>query len=218
MLNILVASKDRKSPGGLHVVDGGVRLLIDNRAGWAEGANALLDQAAALGGDALFLDDDVTLTLDSLVGVQAHYAVADIFGLDLHDMSGARQQGARHVLTEDGDLVDWVQPGPAYVAHVSTSAIYLKESVLRSGVRFPIWPGVHWEDVAYCMDAWLKGFKVLAVPGRVDHAIEGGVGATKRYLPQFFTHWTQNKQALAQWAHDQRAFEQGIIPIGAIEL
>lgn len=220
VLNILIACKEPKAPGGLEHI-GAHRVLYNTRIGWAEASNALLDQAATLGGDALFLDDDVTLTETSLDGVRAHYEQADLFGLDLHDMSGARQAGARHALDSDGALHDWVQPGPAYVAHVSTSAIYLKASVLQSGVRFPIWPGIHWEDVAFCLDAWLQGFKVLAVPGDVHHAIEGGVGATKRHDAHFWEKWARNRQAFGQWCGDNcvmAAMSQGTIPIGAQSL
>jgi GT2 family glycosyltransferase len=215
MLNVLVACMERKAPGGLHFI-GEHRVLYDTSAGWGEAANALLDAAALLGGDALFLDDDVVLTPDSLRGVRAHYDAADLFGLDLHDMDGDRQGGARHTLDSDGNLADWVQPGPAYVAHVSTSAIYLKESFVQSGVRFPIWPGLHWEDVALCIDAWLHGLRVMAVPGYVHHAIVGGVGATKRHDPALWARWAQNVDLFRAWcdAYDVRgALADGRVPI-----
>ena len=217
MLNILVACKVPKTMEGLRFIRDEQRIIFDTRKGWAEASNALLEQAAALGGDALFLDDDTALTPASLDGVKAHYFDADLFGLDLHDMNGERQAGARHILGADGALVDWVQPGPAYVAHVSTSAIYIKERVLRAGVRFPVWPGIHWEDVAFCLDAWLSGFKVMAVPGYVHHAIVGGVGATKRHDADFWNRWGRNRQAFYDWCGERgmmQALAEGRVPIG----
>lgn len=219
MLNVLVACKAPKAPGGLEYA-GEHRVFFNSGVGWGAASNALLDTAAALGGDALFLDDDVTLLPESLAGVREYYAYADLFGLDLHDMTGARQAGARHIMDADGGLHDWVQPGPAYVAHCSTSAIYLKAAAVKA-LRFPIWPGLHWEDVAFCLDAWLQGFKVLAVPGHVRHAIEGGVGATKRHTPEFWAKWGANMQAMGAWCADRgvaQALADGRIPIGANEL
>ena len=220
MRNILVACKEKKAPGGLEHA-GVHRVLYDTSVPWSVAANALLDAGAALGGDALFLDDDVTLTETSLDGVRQWYDRADIFGLDLHDLSGQRQAGARHILDEHGALHDWMQAGPAYVAHVSTSAVYLKASVLQSSVRFPVWPGIHWEDVAFCLDAWLQGFRVLAVPGYVHHAIEGGAGSTKRYDARFWERWALNRQHFSGWCVEREvvgALVEGRIPMGAREL
>lgn len=212
MLNILVASKAPHAPGGLEHLDVPYALHTSSIAGWAAASNALLDHAAALGGDALFLDDDTALTAGCLDSVRAHYDQADLFGLDLHDLSGARQAGARHVLTVEGAIVDWVEAGPAYVAHVSTSAVYLTARTIQSGLRFPVWPGVHWEDVAFCFDAWARGFRVAAAPGRVDHAIDGGVGATKRHDPAFWERWALNRQHFAGWCAARNLSK---VPIGA---
>lgn len=204
-LEVLVACKEARAPGGLeHLGEKGRdwRISFCCIPGWSIGTNALLDLAAASGNDALFLDDDVTLTADSLAGVHEYYGQADIFGLDLHALDGARQVGARH--TWDGQTIhDWVEPGPAYVAHVSTSAVYIKHSVLAAGVRFPVWEGIHWEDVAFCFDAWARGFRVLAVPGLVHHAIEGGAGATKRHDPAFWERWGANKAAFQAWCAER---------------
>jgi GT2 family glycosyltransferase len=207
MLTILVACKEPKTPGGLEYLPGAFlrdwQVVYNCLPDWARASNHLLDYAAAKGSDALFLDDDVTLTETSLAGARAHYDAADLFGLDLHILAtGERQAGARH--TWDGQNThDWTHPGPAYVAHVSTSAIYIKESALRAGLRFPVWPGVHWEDVAFCFEAWARGLRVMAVPGVVWHAIEGGVGATKRHTPEFWARWAANKMAFEAWCAGQ---------------
>jgi GT2 family glycosyltransferase len=214
VLNVLVACKALKTPGGLK--HAGITCThYDTHPSWGVASNNLLGRALAFGGDALFLDDDVTLTVGCLDGVREHYDKADLFGLDLHTMSGERQVGARHVLSEDGAIEDWVHPGPAYVAHCSTSAMYIKASALASGVRFPIWPGLHWEDVYYCMEAWRQGLKVLAVPGRVDHAIVDGVGATKRFDPKLGSRLEQNRAAFDDW---RAGVDLRRVPRGAVEL
>lgn len=220
MLNVLVSCKEPKAPDGLEFVGCEYRVLYDTRKGWAEASNALLDKAAELGGDALFLDDDTALTPGCLDAVRQHYDAADLFGLDLHDMNGDRQAGARHILDKNGGLHDWVHPGPAYVAHVSTSAIYIKASVLQEGLWFPVWPGVHWEDVAFCLDAWLRELRVMAVPGYVHHAIVGGVGATKRHDALFWERWAKNMGLFGAWVGEHgimQALADGRVPIGAVE-
>lgn len=196
-LTVLVASKDARPPLGLEHL-GEHTVLYDTSAGWAAASNALLKQAAEIGGDAIFCDDDVTFTAASLDGVRAHYDAADIFGLDLWTEGGVRQAGARH--TWDGtQLHDWVHAGPAYVAHCSTSAVYLKASALQAGIKFPVWPGLYYEDVAFCFEAWTKGLKVLAVPGMVKHDIEGGSGATKRHADDFWAKLSKNQDRFAAW-------------------
>ena len=215
MLNILVACKEQKTPAGLEHL-GPHRIVYDHSSTWAAAANTLLDQAAALGGDAIFCDDDVTFLPESMVGVRRYYDCADLFGFDLHDMTGARQAGARHTMDALGFITDWVHPGPAYVAHVSTSAIYIKEDALS--LRFPVWPGIHWEDVAFCLDAWMHGLKVMAVPGRVDHAIAGGVGSTKRHDARFWERWAMNRQHFAGWCAERGVVGDNRVPIGVREL
>ncbi len=212
MLTVLVACKEEKTPGGLEFI-GEHRVLYSTLPDWAEAANALLAQAQAIGDDAIFCDDDVTFTEQSMAGVRRYYAAGDLFGFDLHDLTGARQEGARHGMAPDGALLDWVHPGPAYVAHCSTSAMYIKANALS--LRFPEWPGIYWEDVALCIDAWLHGFKVLAVPGYVHHDIVQGSGATKRHTAAFWERWQTNKTAFERWCgeRDMRA-----VPIGAQEL
>jgi hypothetical protein len=214
MLNILVACKEERTPGGLEYAPAH-RVLYDTTPGWSVASNALLARAQALGGDALFLDDDTTLTQGCLDAVYAYYDSASLFGLDLHDMNGERQAGARHVLNKDGLLQDWISPGPAYVAHVSTSAIYIKEEALS--LRFPVWDGIHWEDVAFCLESWLQGMRVLAVPGYVQHAIVAGVGSTKRHDPDFWARWAKNMGCLGEWMGEKgvmQAIAEGKVPVG----
>lgn len=195
MLSILVACKEPRLPKGLEHAPT-QHVIQSTAAPWGRAANELLDQCQKWGADALFLDDDTMLTAASLDGVRAHYDQADLFGLDLHVLSTAeRQAGARHL----ADMREWVHPGPAYVAHVSTSAIYIKAGAIACGLRFPEWDGIHWEDVAFCFDAWARGLRVMAVPGLVYHDIQGGAGATKRHTPEFWAKWHANKAAFESW-------------------
>jgi GT2 family glycosyltransferase len=211
MLTILVACKEPRTPGGLECLNIPYRVLYNSATPWGAAANQLLDYASAEGGDALFLDDDVTLTEGCLEGVYTHYDKADIFGLDLHVLStGERQAGARHL----GDMSEWVHAGPAYVAHVSTSAVYIKSTALAS-LRFPEWDGIHWEDVAFCFEAWRLGLKVLAVPGLVYHDIQAGAGSTKRHDPAFWAKWGANRAAFEAWCQER---DLSAVPKGAEEV
>lgn len=210
MLNILIASKARKAPGGLEHLPPH-RLIFSDATPWGRAVNELLGDALAAGGDALLIDDDTQLTETSLEGVNTFYDHADAFGLDLHTLDGTRQPGARHTR----NLIDWTHPGPAYVAHVSTSAIYLKRSALVSGARFPEWDGMHHEDLVYCFDLWLRGCKILAVPGYVHHNIVGGIGSTKRQDPTFWAGYARNRAAWLAWieGRDLSAVPEGAVPV-----
>lgn len=218
-LIVLVACKEPKEPGGLKHL-GKHTVLYDSSPGWGAASNALLDKAAELGGDVIFCDDDVEFTAESLAGVKEHYDQADLFGLDLHDLDGRRQVGARHMMYTDGTLHDWVHAGPALIAHCSTSAMYLKAAAVKA-LRFPIWDGLYWEDVTLCLDAWLKGFRVAAVPGYVHHDIGWGSGATKRHTEDFWAKERANYQAFVAWCEAQgvrAALGDGRIPVGAQSL
>ena len=75
--------------------------------------------------------------------------------------------------------------------------------------------------MAFCLDAWLHGLKVLAVPGYVHHNIVGGAGATKRHAPEFWEKWAANRQAFGAWCGQkgvQAALADGRVPVGAREV
>jgi hypothetical protein len=224
MLNILVSTKDGTVPTGLEHLAQPYHLMVNSAPGWAHAANALLDEAAELGGDALFLDDDAILTETSLTRLPALYDKAEVFGFTLIDEDG-HITSAAHELHPTGQI--WPRSAamagtPAYVAHVTTSAIYLKESVLRAGVRFPIWPGVHKEDVAYTLACWLAGQRVLYVPGKVIHPLtDSHVGRTKAQEQGLQAKLELNNAALTQWMIEHRIMEAaraGRIPFGSRKL
>ena len=222
MLDVLVSTIDEKrTPGGLEFIPGPFRLLVDARRGWSEASNALLDLAAAKGHDALFLDDDVTLTATSLALLPLYRGTADIFGFTLITPTeqGWRIASAGFGCAPDGnpvpaaDMRDVFEP--AYVAHVTASAMYIKNAVLRSGLRFPVWPGAHFEDLAFTYEAWMRGFRVAYLPGMVEHPIEGGGGRTKAAEEAFHQKRAQNYQAFQGWGRDaglQEAIAAGTIP------
>lgn len=228
MLNILVACKEPTTPGGLEHIPGvqgrDWQIIYDLAPGWAVASNALLDLAAELGGDALFLDDDATLTETTLLRLPELYDRAEVFGFTLVDEQG-HITSAAHELYANGQIFPRsaaMAGTPAYVAHVTTSAIYLKESVLRAGVRFPIWPGIHKEDVAFTFSCWLAGQRVLYIPGKVIHPLEDiGVGRTKAQEQGLQAKLDLNNVALTQWMIDHKVMEAaraGRIPFGSRKL
>ena len=225
MIDILVATIDEtRVPGGLEHIGQPARLLVDTRKGWADASNALLDQAEH---DALFLDDDATLTPTTLSLLEQYYDKADVFGFTLIRPQGGWNDGWQVAsagmgtdregrLSHGSDVRDVMTP--SYVAHVTTSAIYIKHEVIRAGVRFPVWPGAHHEDVVFTFDVWLHGFKVAYLPGLVEHPLTGaGAGVTKSGQAGFAEQRTVNARHLEAWTREKNiigAIAAGRIPLG----
>lgn len=228
MLNILVACKEPTTPGGLDRLPGEFphdwRVIYNSSPGWAVASNELLDYASAEGGDALFLDDDAILTEGTLARLPTLYDKAEVFGFTLVDEQG-HITSAAHELHPTGQIFPRsaaMAGTPAYVAHVTTSAIYLKESVLRAGVRFPVWPGIHKEDIAFTLACWLAGQRVLYVPGKVIHPLgDAHVGRTKAQEEGLAEKLAQNDACLTSWMIEQKVMEAaraGQIPFGSRKL
>lgn len=217
-LSILVASKHGTAPGGLEHLPPH-RLLIDTRPGWALAANAVLDEAARLGDDAIFVDDDATFMPDSLSNLTAAGG-ADVIGLTMLNGDGT-VASCGHLYSPLGMLVPRALSRAhiaCELAHVTTSCIWLSARALAAGVRFPVWPGIHGEDVALTYDAWLRGLRVAYVPGPVIHPVHAGaVGATKRAEPRLHERIAVNAAHLAQWCQTHNvagAVARGVIPMG----
>lgn len=223
MLTVLCATTGTRIPLGLDSLPPHT-LLTDGRPGWAQAANALLDQAAERGTDALFIDDDIEFTPDSLRLLTPDVlARAEVFGFTL--FTGYAITSAGFHATLDGgapqlapqrNIIDILRPG--YVAHVTASCMYLTAAVLRAGVRFPVWPGQHHEDVAFTYECWLRGFRVAYVPGVVYHHLDlaVGVGATKAKLPTFHADRALNHEALQRWVREHdvaAAVRDGRVPM-----
>ena len=214
---LATAPGNTRRPAGLDSL-GPLRWVVDTRPGWSEAANALLDEAARLGHGALFLDDDITWTPDATRALRANQDRADMLGFDLYLPQGHKQFDVHHVLTPQGTLHGVNPPIPAYVAHVSTSCCYLSAKLVRDhAVRFPVWHGTHYEDVAYALTAWLHGYTVAYVGGVVMHHMAGPAGATKGADPATFQKQAINQHAFGAWCVEQgirRAVEDGRIPVG----
>lgn len=215
MIDVVCATLGRRSPQGLEHA-GPHRLLTDSSPGWATAANALLESAT---GDVLHLDDDTELTADSFRLLDQCYDVADVFGFTLFTGGGITSAGFH--ATADGGLrpqtamMDIFRPG--LVAHVTASCLYIKRHVLEAGVRFPVWPGQHHEDVAFTYECWLRGFKVAYLPGVVHHHMDQAmrVGATKSTLPTFHADRAVNYDCLQAWIRERgvpAAVADGRIP------
>jgi GT2 family glycosyltransferase len=222
MISILVATKTGALPGGLQHAPPHA-LISSTVLGWADAANHLLDVAAEIGDDALFIDDDATLTETTFARLAEYRDAADVFGFTLCDADG-RPNSAGHVAVPGGWLLprDRALAGtPCYIAHVSASCMYIGANVLRAGVRFPVWPGEHSEDVAFTYDVWLHGFKVAYIPGVVIHPLHAGTGATKALIPDLTARQAENAALLRAWM-DARgvaaALADGRIPRGWLEI
>lgn len=217
-MDVLVASKDGKLPAGLEHVPWKTRVLVDSRPGWTAAANALLDQAAVAGHDALFVDDDVTILPETFRGFDRYYPLADVFGFRLRSSPGLADQCGWGLQRPNPD------PDRAcYLAHVTASLMYVRAHVLtRGGVRFPEWPGLHYEDIQFTNNCWLNDFPVAYLPFPALHDLapgaDGGmIGATKRNESNLAERRELNHQCLDQWAREQdlrKAADDGRIPFG----
>jgi GT2 family glycosyltransferase len=217
MLDVLCATLGGE-PRGLEHIPGPWRLLKDGRKGWGAASNALLDEACAAGHDALFLDDDVEILPETFSAWEQYKARADVFGWRLRAPSG-RAISYGFVLWPNGALWPNVDATRAsYVAHVTASVLYIKHAVLAAGVRFPIGPGIHHEDVAFTYDCWLHGFTVAYLPyDAIHHIHESGMGATKAHVENLNRRKGDNERLLAQWVADHGVMDAaraGRVPFG----
>lgn len=214
MLSILCATKGDRRPGGLGHAPPHT-YLEDTRAGWAKASNALLGAAASSGHSALFLDDDVTLLPETFEDMAEWQSTGAVVGFQLRD--GDAVISAGHYLSHGGILLPNRNPDtPAYLAHVTASAMYIPHAVLAAGVRFPDWPGVHSEDVAFTYAVWLAGFKVLYWPSPVLHEVaENGIGLTKVGEANLGARLLDNSRRLGMWMQEQNVL--GNVPMGVMK-
>lgn len=214
MIDVVCATLGQRDPIGLEYA-GEHRLLVDGSPGWATAVNALLDRSDH---DVLHIDDDIELTPHSLSLLASVYDHADVFGFTLFTGGGISSAG--FYTQPDGQLVpqrntlDLFRPG--LVAHCTASCLYIKRRVIDAGVRFPVWRGQHYEDVAFTFDCWLRGFRVAYVPGVVHHHMDPvGVGATKAKIDGFNAARAVNHTELWRWIaeHDVAgAIRDGRVP------
>jgi hypothetical protein len=206
-------------PGGLNYTPQPSEYLYSTMAGWARASNHLLDVADKAGADVLFVDDDIRLLPTTFSEMPQWLPLADVIGFRL--TQGGRTVSAGHVLYDDGLLLPNQYPDePAYLAHVTASAMYIKNRVLKAGIRFPEWPGVHSEDVAFTHDVWMHGFQVLYWPSPVEHALEpSGIGATKAHEADLPSKLQENTNHLHSWcaARDMSRVLRGRQPLVGVE-
>lgn len=215
MIDVLVASHPSRAtlPVGLQFI-GMHRVLMDTKDGWAEAANRLLDQSE---NDVLFIDDDVELFDSTFSDLQKHYDKADVFGPTLYNQGATDILSAGYFIKEDYGLVPRrVSKAPGYVAHVTASCMYIKRRAVVDGLRFPVWPGVHTEDVVFTIDAWLRGFKVMCLPSACDHySGQMGGGAFKSKIDDLNDKRAINYSMYLTWCDDHHvrdAIRHGRIP------
>lgn len=221
-----VASKDGSLPAGIPV---DAQVFRSNLAPWAEGANKIIDDFASYGDHPFlcFLDDDITLLRHSFEDMFDQLSGADVWGpmLVYPQNRGGGIQSAGHVYTriEGAELSPLTQfPNavlwPQYVAHVSASCFLISKKVAQAGIRFPVWPGAHYEDVAFTLDCWLKGFKVGYWPTPVIHDCNDGVGNTKGGDSDFEEKRRTNLMRLHMYYKDidlPARLKDGTVPIAA---
>lgn len=234
--DVLVATKGERHPQGLVHVPGHHVLRESYAPGWASAANELL---GASRNDAIFMDDDVTILPGTFDLLLQYWERADIFGFTLvsPDRNRVLSSGFdfRYQVSPDGKAVSRVLMGlqrpadllqPAYVPHVTASLMVIKRRVIESGLRFPAWPGVHFEDVRFTLEAWIKGFKVAYLPGLAIHdmVMQDGkplVGATKSKEADFEQRRNVNAEHLALWmaqADIDKHLRQGTIPVSPVPI
>lgn len=218
-IDVLVATGRNRLPEGLIHCPWPIDIHADIGPGWAMAANRLLDIAAANGRDALFLDDDVTLHERSFDMIERHYDAAEVLGFHLRTPGGGRSAGWEFTGPDAMMVAPTGCQVPCYLAHVTTSCVFLKASVAQAGARFPVWDGAWYEDVAFTFECWLRGQRVAYVGGEVDHL----VGTTKLAQPESHGRSGANLAVLQQWIldHDLKSktsiqCEPGKIPLGAI--
>lgn len=219
MLDILISTTGARMPEGFEHVPVPYRVLTDSRKGWAASANALLDIADQEGHDALFLDDDIKLLPETFAEMDQWLDLADVIGFQLWDWQRTRVVSAGHVLYDGGMLLpSSYHNEPSYMAHITASAMYIKHAVLAAGVRFPEWPGVHSEDVAFTYDVWLHGFRVLYWPAPVLHDIQpNNIGSVKARDDKLAERLGENSALLHEWMVERRVYDaaaRGVIPTG----
>lgn len=174
------------------------RLIKSEAPGWSNALNECLRQREP-GADVLIIDDDAQLLPETFQNMEDWYPKADIFGFKLLYPEG----GLQH----DGGWTAWhPQEGayaghimgdsdqPSYVAYVTASICLIKAALLERQPEFKVWPGAHWEDVAYCVQAQADlGAKVMYVPNPGVH----GETLTKRHDPTFNFKFAINRLMLS---------------------
>lgn len=228
MIQVLCASLGGRQPKGLEHIPDKWEITYCGDKPWAKAANRLLDHAAETGDWALFLDDDIELTPHTFP-IWKYGVDADVVGFTLMHRNGQIQSaGHQYVPVQDSVMLTPLQSfyelmTTRFVAHVTASCFLLSPRLLASDVRFPVWEGQHYEDVAFTVEAWRQGFKVAYVPGVVWHDFDTGqgAGATKAKQENFQRERAVNEARLRQWEAEIGLAQlciDGVVPLGSQEI
>lgn len=191
--------------------------LTSNAPGWSNAVNQCLKKRGP-GHDVLIIDDDAELLPDTFKGYRDWYPKADIFGFKLlYSEPGPDKvmRDGRHVsgdLQHDGGWVTWDDNQGALAGHifndsdllstvsyVTASICLIKSHVIDQLGDLNVWPGAHWEDVAYCARAWAAGLQVAYVPNAGIHRET----QTKKHDPRFMLKFRLNQLMLTLELEDE---------------
>jgi GT2 family glycosyltransferase len=212
---------------GLRYLPWHYRLLLNTRAGWSAAANDLLDDAATMEADVVFMDDDAEILPETFERWSEVEPWAEVIGFRLMDGSGSLAIAPGFECNpQDNAFMFGGRPVAAagvaaYCAVVTASLMVLRASVVADRrVRFPEWGGAHFEDVPYGLSAWLYGHRVAYSPGTALHKIDPQrrVGKTRSADPDFDAGRDRNWRELMAWweAFDIKgALARGVIPTGS---
>lgn len=203
MIDVLIATAGHRDPIGLHHIHLPYEVHKCTLPGWSAAANKLLDEAAARGRDAIFIDDDIELLPNTFEYLEDYLPYADLFGFNMMSPKGVHLQGGAVFHVDKTTFSMSLAPRhsvPCHIPHVTASLMYIKNPLLKSKVRFPIWPGLQHEDIAYTLNAWLSGFKVAVLPSDAIHHVDSlHHGATKGKEPFFEQRATHNLNIVNAW-------------------
>jgi GT2 family glycosyltransferase len=192
----------------IHYPFQGKRIYVRDGKNWPTAINIGLKQSDPAA-DVVLMDDDIFLTPESFGYLPAYYDQADIFGFKLLFPDGRLQHaggvfsagtvGHRFFCCPDNGIAD----KPLFLAHVTTSLIYIKRHVLdKLGGMAEDYPGTQMEDVDFCLRAIKAGFKIMYLPSPAVHL----ESATKKTHPMFRIGMAQNMLELRQRHFADAAF------------
>lgn len=148
--------------------------LVPEGKTWSEAVN--LGLAEVGDNDVVLMDDDVFIEPTTFDLVDQYYDEADLFGFKLRHADGTIQHAGG--IWQDNEIMHrgWGKQDtgqyerPLYCCHVTTSLIYIKNSVLKTiGGMAHDYPGMQFEDVDFNFRALKAGLRILYLPGPATH-------------------------------------------------
>lgn len=225
MIDIVVVTQNDKLPLGLEFIKDEFNLIVEKEGRWEIAANRALDKTNH---DVLFLDDDIELNKETFRLLNVFKGKIDLIGFTLYNIFNNEKKlqttGFKLDIVDNAPIISETNDPktPKLLAHVTTSLIYISKKTIDCGIRFPTWPGLHKQDVAFSIDAWLHGLKVAHIPGDAIHRQEiYGIGPTVWNKENRKELMQLNRQCLADWMQEKNVVEKaqkGIIPLGIMPL